>query len=69
MFAHHAGYMPTGNDMHKETMSIAAAKAWCLANPECKGFCFGGPAGDPPEEAVVECFFKSAADWAPGDGL
>jgi hypothetical protein len=60
--------MPGGNDVHSEQMSIADAKKWCAANPQCKGFTFSGPAGEAPESAVVHVMFKSAGDWAPGDG-
>ena len=60
--------MPGGNDVHSEQMSIADAKKWCAASPQCKGFTFSGPAGEAPESAVVHVMFKSAGDWAPGDG-
>jgi hypothetical protein len=67
-FAHHQGFMPAGNDLHSATMSIADAKKMSMENSDCLGFCFAGPPGDPPEEAVVEVFFKSSAEWSPGEG-
>ena len=65
---YHAGYMPTGNDLHTQEMAIGAAKAMALERADCLGFTFNGPPGTPPDEAIVTVIFKSSAEWAPGDG-
>ena len=68
MLEYHAGYMPTGNDLHTQEMAIGAAKSMALERADCLGFTFSGPPGTPPDEAIVTVHFKSSAEWAPGDG-
>ena len=59
-YEHHIGFMPAGNDLHSEEMTLGAAKAMASTQGACLGFTFAGPAGDPPDEAMVTVHFKSA---------
>jgi hypothetical protein len=65
---HHHGFMPGGNDLHNGRMSLAEARQWCIKHPECLGFTFAGPPGTPPEDALLDVHFKTAGEWAPGEG-
>ena len=67
-FDRHEGFMPAGNDVHSAQMSVGDAKKWCAEHPECLGFCFNGPPGEPPDDAVITAHFKSRQEWSPGEG-
>ena len=41
-FTYQAGYMPTGNDVHSATMSVADAQKWCAKDAKARGFTFEG---------------------------
>jgi len=56
----HVGYMPRGNDIVVETMTVDQAKMRCLTLPTCMGFTFriDGDKFDPKRDAVL-VHFKS----------
>ena len=57
-----------GNDLHNAHLTITEAQEWCASHPQCLGFTFAGPPGDPPADALLDIYFKSSAEWSPGDG-
>merc|ERR1711865_450743 len=59
-YKHEAGFMPAGNDLHSAEMTIADAKKMADEKPECLGFTFEGPPGEPPADAVLQIHFRAA---------
>merc|ERR1719253_533670 len=58
----HVGYMPRGNDILVENMTVDQAKVRCVTLPTCMGFTFRieGNKFDPKRDAVL-VHFKSRA--------
>ena len=67
-FTHHGGFMPAGNDLHSAEMTLSEAQKMASEKPECLGFTFEGPPGEPPADAVLQVHFKSASEWNEGEG-
>jgi len=63
IFVEHRGYIPAGDDLLVEIMTIADAKLRCQSLPACKGFSLEGKPTDNP----VTIWFKN--EWALCDSL
>jgi lysophospholipase L1-like esterase len=65
-----AGYIPTGDDAAPPAanLTLAAAKAGCLALPACVAITFAGVTPDPAPAVIPLIYFKTVSGVAPDDG-
>jgi hypothetical protein len=65
-FAHKAGFLQAGNDMHTDLMTVSQACHWATVHGDCAGFTYAQPDAEP--SAATQIYFKSVASFSPGSG-